>query len=88
MTGLLSITTVLKENEHAGAANKSPLLEKVRTLFSCDITVSALNRNVAPATQNQPLNTLSFLYKAVLERPLDKSIGFTRAKKKQNHRWH
>ena len=43
----------------------------------------ALNRNVAPATQNQALNALSFLYKAVLERPLDKSVAFTRAKKKQ-----
>ncbi|VAX02858.1 Integron integrase IntIPac [hydrothermal vent metagenome] len=43
----------------------------------------ALNRNVAPATQNQALNALSFLYKVVLERPLGKSIGFTRAKKKQ-----
>jgi len=43
----------------------------------------ALNRNVAPATQNQALNALSFLYQVVLERPLNKSIGFTRAKKKQ-----
>lgn len=47
------------------------------------LTHLALNRNVAPATQNQALNALNFLYKVVLERPLGKSIGFTRAKKKQ-----
>ena len=43
----------------------------------------AMNRNVAPATQNQALNALNFLYKVVLERPLNDSIGFTRAKKRQ-----
>jgi integron integrase len=47
------------------------------------LTHLAINRNVAPATQNQALNALSFLYKVVLERPLDNSIGFTRARKKQ-----
>lgn len=43
----------------------------------------AMNRNVAPATQNQALNALNFLYKVVLERPLNDSIGFTRAKRRQ-----
>ncbi len=47
------------------------------------LTHLALDRNVAPATQNQALNALSFLYKVVLERPLGEAIGFTRAKKKQ-----
>ena len=43
----------------------------------------ALNRNVAPATQNQALNALNFLYKVVLEKPLSQNIAFSRAKKKQ-----
>ena len=43
----------------------------------------AINKNVAPATQNQALNALNFLYKVVLDKPLGKSIGFTRAKKKK-----
>ena len=47
------------------------------------LTHLAMQRNVAPATQNLALNALNFLYKFILERPLNDSIGFTRAKKKQ-----
>jgi integron integrase len=38
---------------------------------------------VAPSTQNQALNALVFLYKAVLERPLQEIGGVVRAKKPQ-----
>ena len=45
------------------------------------LTYLAVQRNVAPSTQNQALNALSFLYKAVLERPLEQIHGVTRARK-------
>lgn len=41
----------------------------------------ATERNVAVATQNQALNALVFLYRAVLERPLGDIAGVTRAKR-------
>ncbi len=53
--------------------------EKEVTAF---LTHLAVNRNVAPSTQNQALNALCFLYKAVLDRPLGNIQG-VRAKKKK-----
>lgn len=41
----------------------------------------AMDRNVAASTQNQALNALVFLYKAVLDRPLGELQGVVRAKK-------
>lgn len=49
---------------------------------SAFLTHLAVNRNVAPATQNQALNALNFLYKAVLDQPLGE-LKCVRAKKKQ-----
>ena len=43
----------------------------------------AVKRDVAPSTQNQALNALVFLYKAVLDRPLGEFNGVVRAKKAQ-----
>ena len=43
----------------------------------------ALDRNVSPNTQNQALNAINFLYKHVLNRPLESIEGIARAKKKQ-----
>ncbi|MFK8076935.1 MAG: integron integrase [Granulosicoccus sp.] len=43
----------------------------------------AVDRNVAPNTQNQALNALKFLYSNVLLNPLDDVQGVVRAKKKQ-----
>lgn len=43
----------------------------------------AVERNVAPSTQDQALNALSFLYLSVLEQPLDQLSGVIRAKKPQ-----
>ena len=48
------------------------------------LTDLAVNRNVAPATQNQAMNALVFLYKRVLEQPLDEKINAVRADKKVN----
>jgi site-specific recombinase XerD len=41
----------------------------------------AVERNVAESTQNQALSALSFLYKAVLQRPLGAMPGLVRAKR-------
>lgn len=43
----------------------------------------AVERNVAPATQNQALNALVFLYRRVLEKPLGDIQGVVRAKRPQ-----
>ncbi len=45
------------------------------------LTHLALQRKVAPATQNQALNALVFLYRHVLERPLDEMTNVVRAKR-------
>ena len=46
------------------------------------LTHLAVNRNVAPATQNQALNALNFLYKTILKQPLG-DLHCVRAKQKQ-----
>lgn len=48
------------------------------------LTHLAVDRNVAPATQNQAMNALVFLYKKVLKLILDESINAVRAAKKNN----
>ena len=48
------------------------------------LTHLAVEGNVSPSTQNQAMNALVFLYKKVLEQPLDGRINAVRAKKKQN----
>jgi integrase len=45
------------------------------------LTHLAVERNVAPSTQNQALNALVFLYGSVLERPLGELDGVVRARK-------
>lgn len=47
------------------------------------LTHLAVNAEVAAATQNQALNALVFLYKAVLEQPLGEIAGAVRAKRPQ-----
>ncbi|MCP4237205.1 MAG: integron integrase [Aestuariibacter sp.] len=46
------------------------------------LTHLSVNRNVAPATQGQALNALVFLYRKVLDRPLNEIRGIVRSKKK------
>jgi integron integrase len=48
------------------------------------LTHLAVDGNVAPATQNQAMNALVFLYKKVLRRPLDQEINAVRADRKIN----
>ncbi len=48
------------------------------------LTDLALHQHVAPATQNQAMNALVFLYKQVIEEPLDEKINAVRADKKVN----
>jgi site-specific recombinase XerD len=48
------------------------------------LTHLAVNKNVAPATQNQAMNALVFLYKKVLKNQLDEAINAVRATKKVN----
>ncbi|MDA3823344.1 MAG: site-specific integrase [Bacteroidales bacterium] len=43
----------------------------------------AVNRNVAPSTQNQALNAILFLYKHVLDMSLNDYIDATRSKKRK-----
>ncbi|MGR8920834.1 MAG: integron integrase [Gammaproteobacteria bacterium] len=47
------------------------------------LTWLAVERSVAPNTQNQALNALSFLYRHVLDRPLGELVGYARAKREQ-----
>jgi integron integrase len=47
------------------------------------LTYLAVTRHVSPATQNQALNALVFIYKHVLEQPLNEIHGIIRAKHKQ-----
>ncbi|ETR65720.1 MAG: integron integrase, partial [Candidatus Magnetoglobus multicellularis str. Araruama] len=48
------------------------------------LTHLAVNKNVAPSTQNQAMNALIFFYKKVLKQPLDQKIDAVRAKSKKN----
>lgn len=46
------------------------------------LTHLAIDENVAPATQNQAMNAIVFLYKQVLKQPLDQTINAVRAARK------
>ena len=48
------------------------------------LTHLAVDKTVAPSTQNQVMNALVFLYKHVLKQPLDKEINAVRAARKIN----
>jgi site-specific recombinase XerD len=47
------------------------------------LTYLAVERNVAASTQNQALSAILFLYKVVLDRPLERVDDVLRAKKPQ-----
>ena len=57
-----------------------PAESKIETF----LTSLAVEKNVAPATQNQAMNALIFLYKRVLQLPLDGAIDAIRASPKEN----
>ncbi len=54
------------------------------TKIEAFLTHLAVNKNVAPATQNQARSALVFLYKRVLNLSMDGSINAIRADKKVN----
>lgn len=49
------------------------------------LTHLAVNADVAPATQNQAMNALVFLYKHILKQELDKKIDAVRAFRKEKN---
>jgi len=59
-------------------------LENGEQKIEAFLTHLAVKTDVAPATQNQAMNTLVFLYKKVLKASLEKEIDAVRAKKKIN----
>lgn len=48
------------------------------------LTYLAVDKSVAPSTQNQAMNALAFLYKRVLKQSLDQEINAVRATRKVN----
>lgn len=48
------------------------------------LTWLAIEKNVAPATQNQAMNALVFLYKTILKTPLTEEINAVRSRRKLN----
>jgi len=65
------------------------LLDQVRQYlrlhhYSIHTERSYMEGNVAPATQNQAMNALVFLYKRVLRQAMEGSINAVRADKKVN----
>ena len=66
-----------------GMTSRSDLMdgEKKIEQFLTDL---AVNKDIAPATQNQAMNALVFFYKKVLNYPLTREINAVRATKKIN----
>ena len=64
-------------------SNKNTLKVDPEKKIESFLTYLAVERGVAPATQNQAMNALVFLYKQVLELSLDKKIDAIRSSKKQ-----
>ena len=52
------------------------------TKIEAFLSYLALDKNVAPATQNQAMNALVFLYKRVLKQPMTEEISAVRSSKK------
>jgi len=59
-------------------------LEGGKAKIEAYLTHLAVERNVAPSTQNQAMNALVFLYKKVLKQPLDGRIDAFRARKRRH----
>ncbi len=63
-----------------GLQEKSELLNSSEQKVEKYLTYLAVNKNVAPSTQNQALNALVFLYTKVLQKPLS-GVKATRSRK-------
>lgn len=64
-----------------GFKSREALLETGSSNVEAFLTSLALQGNVAASTQNQAMNALVFLYKHVLEKPLEGRIDAARSKK-------
>ncbi len=64
--------------------NKSELTVNSEDNIEAFLTYLAIDRNVAASTQNQAMNALVFLYRQVLDQPLEQQIDAVRSK--QNRR--
>lgn len=65
-------------------SSKTSLMADGESKIESFLTYLAVEKGVAPATQNQAMNALVFLYKQVLEQPLDNKIDAIRSTKKQS----
>ncbi|SMM97712.1 Integron integrase IntIPac [uncultured Candidatus Thioglobus sp.] len=64
----------------ANMQSRDELLDDAKSRVEDFLTDLAVNKNVAVSTQNQAFNALVFLYKIVLERPLE-NVRATRSRK-------
>lgn len=72
----------IKKYVHFHGMNSRDDLKDGEKKIEAFLTHLAVNKNVAPSTQNQAMNALVFLYKKVLKNPLDEEINAVRANKK------
>lgn len=72
----------IKKYVHFHGMNSRDDLRGGEKKIEAFLTHLAVNKNVAPSTQNQAMNALMFLYKKVLKNPLDEEINAVRANKK------
>jgi integron integrase len=63
-----------------GMKNPSDMGERDVEAFLTDL---AVNKNVSKSTQNQAMNALVYLYKEILERPLEHTVNAVRAPRKE-----
>ncbi len=64
--------------------HKDELSVKAEAKVEGFLSYLAINRKVAPSTQNQAMNALVFLYKKVLDQPLEKRIDAIRSTKSRH----
>ena len=74
----------IKKYVHFHGMNSRDDLKNGEKKIEAFLTHLAVNKNVAPATQNQAMNALVFLYKKVLKNQLDEAINAVRSTKKVN----
>lgn len=72
----------IKKYVHFHGMNSRDDLKDGEKKIEAFLTHLAVNKNVAPSTQNQAMNALVFLYKKVLKNPLDEEINAVRSNKK------
>ena len=68
---------------HHSMTNRQDLIDG-EAKIEAFLTHLAVDKNVAPSTQNQAMNALVFLYKHVLKQTLDQEINAVRASRKIN----